>query len=145
MELRNPQEIEAKVQARFRVFFILWGGILVSVGLLTMFGVVSGSKGKPNPTLSYALAGIGVTMVAVSFLLKQNLVQRAIDKHDIEALQSAHTVALALCESATLFGIVNLFTTGSRLSWFLFAISVVGILMNFPSKDQIRAVLYKSD
>jgi hypothetical protein len=145
MELRNPQEIEPKVAARFRLFFIMWGAILVSVGLFTTFGVVSGSKGTPNPTLSYALAGIGVTMVAVSFLVKQNLVQKAIDKHDIEALQSAHIVTLALCESATLLGIVNHFTTGSRLSWFLFAISVVGILMNFPSKDQIRAVMYKSN
>jgi hypothetical protein len=145
MQLQNPQEIEAKVEARFRVFFILWGGILFSVGILATFGVVVASKGAPNPTLSYALVGIGVMMVAMSFLVKQNLAQKAIDKNDIEALQSAHVVTLALCESATLFGILNHFTTGSKLSWFLFAISVVGILMNVPSKDQIRAVLYKSD
>ena len=145
MQLQNPQEIEAKVEARFRVFFILWGGILFSVGILATFGVVVASKGTPNPTLSYALVGIGVMMVAVSFLVKQNLAQKAIDKHDIEALQSAHIVTLALCESATLLGILNHFTTGSKLSWLLFAISAGGILLNFPSKDQIRAVSYKSD
>jgi hypothetical protein len=144
MELRNPQEIEARVEARFRVFFIPWAGILVSVGVMSTFVVLSGSKGTPNLTLSYALVGIGVMMVAASFLVKQNLAQKAIDKNDIEALQSAHVVTLALCESATLLGIVNHFTTGSKLSWFLFAISAIGILLNFPSKDQIRAVLYKS-
>jgi hypothetical protein len=144
MELQNPQEIEAKVEARFRVFFVLWAGILASVGALATFGVVSGSKGTPNPALTYALVAIGVMMVGLSFLVKQNLVQKAIDKNDVDALQSAHTVTLALCESATLFGIVNHFTTGSRLSWFLFAISAAGILLNFPSRGQIRAVLYKS-
>ena len=140
MALRNPQEIEAKVEARFRVFFILWAAILVSVGLLTTLAVVIGSKGTPNPTLSYALLAVGVTMVGVSFLLKQNLKQQAIAKNDIAALQTAHILALALSESAALFGLVDHLTTASTTSWFLFAVSAVGILMNFPSKDQIRSV-----
>ena len=145
MDLRNPQEIEAKVEARFRVFLILWAGILVSVGILTTFGLVMPSNGTPNPTLSYALLGLGVMMVVVSFLVKPNLVQKALDQNSVEALQSAHIVALALCESATMFGIVNHFTTGSKVSWLLFVISAVGILLNFPNKDQIRAVLFKSE
>jgi hypothetical protein len=145
MDLRNPQEIEAQVEARFRTFLILWAGILISVGLLTALRVIMPSKGTPNPTLSYALLGLGVMMVAVSFLLKPNLVQKAIDKNDVGALQSAHIVALALCESATVFGIVNHLTTGSKISWLLFGISAVGILSNFPNKDQIRAVSYKPE
>jgi len=140
MDLPNPQEIEAKVEARFRVFFILWAAILISVGLLTAMAVVIGSKGTPNPTLSYALLGMGVTMVGVSFLLKQKLVQQAIDKNDVAALQTAHILTLALCESAALFGLVDRLTTASQTSWLLFAISGVGILVNFPRKDQIRSV-----
>lgn len=140
MELRNPQEVEAKVEARFRVFFILWATILVSVGLLTTLAVVIGSKGRPNPTLSYALLAVGVTMVGVSFLLKQKLARQAIDKHDMAALQAAHILALALSESAALFGLVDRLATASTTSWFLFAVSAIGILMNFPSKDQIRSV-----
>lgn len=140
MELRNPQEIEAKVEARFRVFLILWAAILVSVGLLTTLAVVIGSKGTANPTLSYALLAVGVTMVGASFLLKQKLVQQAIDKTDIAALQTAHILTLALCESAAMFGLVDRLTTSSPTSWFLFAISAGGILLNFPSKDRIRSV-----
>jgi F0F1-type ATP synthase membrane subunit c/vacuolar-type H+-ATPase subunit K len=144
MELLNPQEIEARVEARFRVFLILWAAILVSVGFLTTLGVILGSKGTPNPILSYALIGIGLTMVAVSFVLKQNLVRQANARNDAGTLQVAHILALALCESAALFGLLDRLITASITSWFLFAISVVGILMNFPSKDQIRSVSYKT-
>src|SRR3954452_690518 len=99
MDLINPQEIEARVEARFRMFLILWAGILGGVGLFITFAVVLGSQGTPNPTLSYALLGMGATIVAVSFLLKQKFVQQAIDKHDVAALQTAHILTLALCES----------------------------------------------
>jgi hypothetical protein len=34
MELTNPQEVEAKVDARYRVFLILWIAILISIGIL---------------------------------------------------------------------------------------------------------------
>ena len=144
MDLPNPQETEAKVDARFRLFLILWAAIFVSVGLFATLAVIVGSKGTPNPIMSYALLGIGVMIVTLSFLLKQNLVRQAINKNNVAALQSAHIVALALCESAALFGLFDRLTTASTTSWFLFGISAVGILMNFPSKDQIRAVAYKS-
>jgi len=143
MDLLNPQEVEAKVEARFRVFFILWAAILVSVGLLTTLAVVVGSKGTANPTLSYALLGAGGMMVVASLLLKPKLVQQAIDKNEIAALQTAHILALALSESAALFGLVDRLTTASNTSWFLFAISAIGILMNFPNKDQIRSVSFR--
>ena len=70
MELLSPQQIEAKVEAHFRVFLILWAAILVSVGLLATLTVVAAKTGTPNPTLSYALLGGGLTTVALSFLLK---------------------------------------------------------------------------
>ena len=143
MELRNPQEIEASVEARFRTFLILWAGILASVGVFIPFAMMVGTQSTPNPTISYALLAGGVMMFAVSFLVKQKLTQQAIDKKDIAALQAAHIVTLALCEAAGLFGLLNYLTTASNLSWFLFAISAIGILLNFPSKDRIRAVLYK--
>jgi hypothetical protein len=70
-------------------------------------------------------------------------VQKAINNTDIAALQSAHIVSLALCESAALFGVLDRFMTASQTSWFLFAIAAIGILLHFPKKDQIRAVSYK--
>jgi hypothetical protein len=81
--------------------------------------------------------------VLVSFLLKPQMVTKAISKNDVAALQSAHIVSLALCESAALLGVMDRFTTGSQTSWLLFAIAAIGILLHFPRKDHIRAVSYK--
>lgn len=139
----DPQQVEAQVEARHKVFLILWFALFVSVMLLLVLALFASGKGLPNPTLSYALLGIGSMIVLGSFLLKQKLVQKAINNNDIVALQSAHIVVLALCESAALIGLFDRFVTASRTSWFLFGIAAVGILLHFPSKDNIRAVSYK--
>ena len=143
METISPQEMEAKVDARYRVFLILWFALLMSVTLFLVLVLFAGSHGTPNPVLSYALLAVGVSIVLVSFVLKQQLVRKAIDKADIAALQSAHIISLALCESAALFGVFDRFVTASQTSWFLFAIAALGILLNFPSKDNVRAASFK--
>ena len=139
----DPQQLEATVEARHKVFLILWFALFVSVMLFLVLVLVAGSKGLPNPMLSYALLGLGATTVLLSFLLKQQLVQKAINNNNIAALQSAHILALALCESAGLMGVLDRFLTGSSTSWFLFAIAALGILLHFPKKDEIRAASYK--
>jgi hypothetical protein len=139
----NPQQVEFQVEARHKVFLILWFALLVSVMTLLVLALVAGGKGLPNPTLSYALLGVGSAIVLVSFLLKQTLAQKAITNNDIAALQSAQIIALALCESAAVFGVLDRFLTGSQTSWCLFAIAAIGILLHFPKKEQIRAALYK--
>ncbi|HXT64811.1 MAG TPA: hypothetical protein VN696_17350 [Pyrinomonadaceae bacterium] len=143
MQTISPQEMEAKVDARYRVFLILWFALLMSVTLFVVLVLFTGSQGSPNPVLSYALLAMGVSIVLASFLLKQQLVRKAIDKTDIAALQSAHIISLALCESAALFGVLDRFVTASPTSWFLFAIAALGILLNFPSKDNVRAASFK--
>lgn len=143
METSSPQQVEARVEARHKVFLILWFALFVSVMLFLVLVIVVGSKGTPNPTLSYVLLGIGSMTVLVSFLLKQQMVTKAINNNDIAALQSAYIVSLALCESGALFGVMDRFMTASQTSWFLFAIAALGMLLHFPKKDQIRAVSYK--
>ena len=143
METFSPQQVEARVEARHKVFLILWFALFVSVMLFLVLVIVVGSKGTPNPTLSYALLGLGSMTVLVSFLLKQRMVNKAINNNDIAALQSAHIMSLALCESVGLFGVLDRFITASQTSWFLFAIAAIGILLHFPKRDQIRAVSYK--
>jgi F0F1-type ATP synthase membrane subunit c/vacuolar-type H+-ATPase subunit K len=140
MQPNSPQEIEARVNARFRIFLTLWAAILASIMLLTVFAVAVPSKGLPNPILSYSLLVVCLTVVTVSLLLKQRLVQQAIEKSSVESLQTALVLSLALCESAALFGLFAHFVTGSKTSWFAFAIAVAGVLLHFPNKDHVRAV-----
>jgi magnesium-transporting ATPase (P-type) len=143
MRTMSPQEMENKVAGRFIVFLTLWFAMLISVTIFFGIAWIMGSHGSSNPTLSYTLLGLGSMTVLVSFLLKQQLMQKAINSNDIAALQSAHIVALALCESAALLGMVDHFVTASQTSWFLFAIAALGIVLHFPKKDHLRAVFYK--
>lgn len=143
METLSPQEMESRIAARYLVFVILWFSIFMSVMIFLGIVLMAGSKGTPNPMLSYVLLGIGSMIVVVSFLLKQQLTRRAIDKQDVAALQSALIISLALCESAALFGLLDRFVTASNTSWFLFAVAAVGVLLHFPKKDDLRAVSYK--
>lgn len=144
MPVISPQEMEAKVEARFRIFLILWFAILSSVGFLLVLAVAIGTNGEPNPPLSYALLGAGMTMVVLSLLIKQRMVRQAIDKSNLASLQSAHIVSLALCESSALFGLLDRLVTGSQAGWFAFAIAAIGIFLHFPKKDHLRAVSQRS-
>ena len=140
MQLISPQEAEAKVAARYRVFLILWIGIFMSVVLFLVLALVVASTGVANPTLSYSLLGIALIVVIVSVLLKQRLVNQAIEKRDVQSLQSAYIVGMALCEAAALFGLLDHFVTGSNICWFAFLFAVTGMLLHFPKKDHLRAV-----
>ena len=140
MQLINPQEAEAKVAARYRVFLVLWIGIFMSIVLFLVLALAVASTGVANPMLSYSLLGASLIVVIVSVLLKQRLVKQAIDKREIQSLQSAYIIGMALCESAALFGLLDHFVTGSNISWFTFLLAATGILLHFPKKDDLRAV-----
>jgi hypothetical protein len=141
METISPQEMESRVAARYMTFLILWFAMLMSVTIFFVIAWIVTGQGTPNPVMSYALLAAGFSIVAVSVVLKQQLVRKAIDNTDIAALQSAYIVAWALSESAALLGLLDRFTTASQTSWFLFAIGALGTLLHFPKKDHVRAAL----
>lgn len=140
--MQSPQEIEARMESRYRVFLILWVAMLISILVFLALALATTSaSAAPNPTLSFGVLGTAFAMVVVSFLLKQRTVQRAIEKQDVASLQSGYIVSNALCESAALFGLFDHFVTGSRNSYFSFALAVAGMLLHFPKKDHIRATI----
>lgn len=140
MQFINPQEAEAKVAARYRVFLVLWFGIFMSIVLFLVLALAVTSTGAANPMFSYSLAGIGLTVVIVSVLLKNRLLKQALEKREVQSLQSAYIIGMALCESAALFGLLDHFVTGSNICWFNFLFAVTGMLLHFPKKDHLRAV-----
>ena len=80
-------------------------------------------------------------VVMASILIKQRVVQRAVEKRDAALLQSAYILGFALCESAAFLGVVDHFVTGSRYYYFSFALALVGMLKHFPKKDDVRAAI----
>jgi len=140
--MQNPQDIETKAEARYRVFLILWIAILASMALLfTLALAIPNVNATPNPTLTFVLIGVAFTVFIVSVLVKQRTVNRAIDKRDVVALQSGYITSFALCESAALFGLLDHFVTGSNYYYLSFAIAALGMLLHFPKKDHVRATI----
>ncbi|MDX6497627.1 MAG: hypothetical protein QOG23_887 [Blastocatellia bacterium] len=140
MQLTNPQEVEAKVDARYRVFLILWVAILISIGILFALALFIPSSGKGDQTFSIILLGLGFATVSTSFVFKQQMLKKAIEKQQLQALMSAYIVSFALCESAALFALMDHFTTGSGYYRFGFILAAIGMVLHFPRKDHLRAV-----
>ena len=143
MEFTNPQEAEARVAARYKVFLILWIAMLMSLGILLGLAVFVTGSGRPDRTMSYTFFGISIVLVIASLLIKQRQLRQAIEKGQVALLQNAYILGFALCEAAALFGLLDHFVTGSNNYRFMFALAVLGMLVHFPKMDHVRAVSYK--
>ncbi len=140
MQFTNPQEVEARVAARYQVFLILWILMLVSLAFLLCLAVFVRGSGRPDRTMSYLSFGISIVLVIASLLIKHRQVKQALERRQVSLLQSAYILGFALCEAAALFGLMDHFVTGSNNYRYMFALAVFGMLLHFPKKDHVRAV-----
>ena len=140
--MQNPQQIEAKTEARHRIILMIWFSLLMSISIFFVITImIPGNTAEPNTTLSFALIGLAFMVVAASVLIKQRIVQRATEKRDAATLQTGYVLSFALCESAAIWGLVDHFVTGSSYYYFSFALAVLGMLLHFPKKDHVRAAI----
>ena len=138
--MQNPQQIEARVEARHRIILIIWFSLLMSISIFfVMTLMIPGTNAEPNTTLSFVLIGAAFMVVIFSVLIKLRVVQRAIEKRDPAMLQAGYVAGFALCEAAALSGVIDHFVTGSSYYYFSFALGALGMLLHFPKKDHIRA------
>ena len=137
----NPQEAEERVTARYRVILILWASIFTSLGFLLALALFTPSSAPPNQTLTFIFLGIGFMVVIVSIFIKRRFVQRAIEQRQTALLQSGYIVAFALSESAALFGLLDHFINGSRYYYIGLFVAGLGMLLNFPKRDDVRATI----
>ena len=149
-------EADARAEARLRVMRILWVAFLASVGLYALVAYLANPlsdverariQGDPAPagvpTVLVALFALGVALVVASFVLKQAFAKRAAARQLPDAFQTGFILALALCESAALFGLVGLFVTGNRYAYALLAFGALGIALHFPRREQLLAAYFK--
>jgi F0F1-type ATP synthase membrane subunit c/vacuolar-type H+-ATPase subunit K len=140
--MQNPQQIEAKAEARHRIILTLWFALLMSISVLFVMTImIPSNTTEPNTTLSLALIGAAFMMVAGSVLIKQRIVQRAVEKRDAKMLQTGYILSFALSESAAIWGLVGHLVTGSSYYYFSFTLGVLGMILHFPKKDHVRATI----
>ena len=151
-------QADPRVDALLRVLRIIWGALLMSVGLYVLLAVLVNPQAEAWQSASSPGAGaragsslvplavflaMGFAAVAVSFVLKRSFFNKAAAEQRPEAVQTGLIIALVLCEAAALFGLTVLFVTGSRYSHSLFALGAAGILAHFPRRESLLAASYK--
>ena len=134
-----------RVEALYRVQFIVWLAILFSVCMFLLITViVEVPAGRSdNPLVVWILLAVAIFTVILSFVLKRRFLAEAVAKQSPGRLQTGLIVALSLCEVAGMFGIFVFFVTGTPYYYLFFIISALGILLHMPRQDQIRSTLFK--
>ena len=94
--------------------------------------------------ITLALTAMGVFLAIISFAIKRKFATQAEETQSPALVRSGLIIALALCDSAALLGLVDYLVTGSRYYFVLFVVSLIGMLLHFPRRDQIAAAVYKS-
>lgn len=148
MENQTPN-----VEAQYKTMSIVWFGLFVSqlMFLVVLFlakpEVYKFDFSKPplgeNPVLVIALAILAVSTVSLSFVLKKKFLAQAVAEQNTAHVQTAMIVACALCEAATLFGLVLAFAVAYQFFFVWFALGIVGIILHFPKRDDLIAASYK--
>lgn len=142
----SPQESQQKFEMRLRTIRTLWFAMLMSVVMyyvLTLF-VGSPENATPNNALSLTLYGAGLLLTLISFPVKNKFLARSVDEQQVQLVQTGHIIALALCEVAALFGLLDFFATGDRYYSVLFLIAAVGQLLHFPRRQQVIDASFKN-
>ena len=134
---------QQSVEARHRVLFIIWGAFLVSIVMYILLAYfvrpAATAGGDSSLVIIIVLMMAGVSMVALSFVIKNGLLAQAVSRQRIDSVQVAYIVAFALCESAVLMGLVAIFVTAEAYSFLLFVIGAGGLLLHMPRRDHLLA------
>jgi FtsH-binding integral membrane protein len=142
--------METNLNARYQTLLILWFGLLMSIGmffLVTLFAAPKIGNNASNSTNSAAvlvLAAVGTFLVILSFLVKRKLLERSVEKQDLNLVQQALVVACAMCEACALLGLIERFSFSNSASYLLFLLAAAGTALHFPKRSQLEAASYKS-
>jgi F0F1-type ATP synthase membrane subunit c/vacuolar-type H+-ATPase subunit K len=143
---------DAGLEVRLRTLRILWGIFLTTVGLYVLVTVfarpseeVLREGGRDNPALLMILAVAGLSTVSISFVVKRHFYGRAAERQDPAVFHQGFILAIVLCETAVLFGLVGLFITWNTYAYLLFVLGALGMLLHFPRREQLLAAYFKKN
>ena len=132
-------KVQENVELRIRTMRMLWIGMLSSIGAYYVFALFVGPRenSEPNDMLSLILLVVGLSTTLLSFLVKNRLLTRAMEKQQVALVQQAYILAWAIAEVAALLGLLDFIATGHRHFYILFIISMLGQLLHFPRREHV--------
>jgi hypothetical protein len=135
---------QTRIEAQHRVMLIIWLFLVMSVvGFAVMTILVPSNAHGDDRVLAIVLVGLSFSNLVLSFVLKRTFLVQSVAKQDLALVLKAYIVALALCESAGLFGLLIHFATGSVYFYFAFGVSLLGMGLHFPKKRHLLDASFK--
>jgi hypothetical protein len=138
----NPQQ---NIEVRVITLRIIWMALLMSVVIyyVITFFVARPADVAPNTSMSIALICVAMFAILISFLIKNRLLDKAVEQRNMVGVQQAYVVAWAITEVAALLGLLDFFTTADRYHHALFLIGAVGLLFHFPRRESVVNAAFK--
>lgn len=148
--MMNRPTTSTGLEVQLRTLRLLWVVFLICVALFFFVTWVTRPSDLPDEMsrgvhpLLYVLAALGLSAVAASFFVKAGLYRRAAEHRQPALTHAGFILAMALCESGVLFGLVGVFVTRNDAAYLLFALGALGMLLHFPRREQVEAAFHKS-
>ena len=99
---------------------------------------------EPNNKVFLILVTISLSTTLLSFLVKSQLLRRAINQQQPALVQQAYIIAWVVSEVAGLLGLFDYFATGDRYYYVMFIIGLCGQLLNYPRRDDVVNATFRS-
>lgn len=99
--------------------------------------------GGAEPIFVMALAGVSVVSFFLSIVMRRKFIREAIEKQQVQLVQTGMILGCALGESITLFGLLLVFVQSYPYFYFFFALGMLAILLSYPKRDDVMAAGFK--
>lgn len=96
---------------------------------------------KPLIVLVFAIGAIVV--FALSFILRNQYIRRAIDDHDAGCVQTGLALGCALSEMVSILGLILALGFNYHYFYIWIALGLTGILLHFPRKGNLDAAMFQ--
>lgn len=141
------------IEPLYRTNLIIWAAFLMSqvVFLVVIFLVkkelFSLDFTKPllgkEPIVLLIIGLIALMNLGLSFYMKSQMTQEAINSQKPAGIQTAQILAYALCESVSVLGLVLAVVFDYQYFFAFLGLAILGILLHFPKRNSFIASVYK--
>lgn len=135
----------SSVDAQLRTMRTVWLAAVLSIGGYFVVCLLNQRKEdlEPNNTLFLVFVAVSLSATLVSFFIKGQLLNRAIEQPQVQQARQAYVVGWAITEVGAILGIIDYFATRDRYYYVLFVIALCGQLLHFPRREHVLNASFK--
>jgi hypothetical protein len=141
--------METDLAKRHKTMLVLWFALLASIGMYFLMTVAlktdpDGPVAQPSSPLTLGLAVLGLCFVIISFAVKSKVLNQAVERQNLAAVQVAFLITWAICEVSALLGFVVFWVFRSPEYYLLFFFAAAGMVLHVPRRSHLEAAQWRT-